>query len=256
MNVLYKQFFETLDSLHNSDHDKKYFGFLATITSHRPWLHQKYDPVLPYPNAAKVEEDFSNIIFRVDSYLKLFFSELNKREYLSNSIVVITGDHSCPANEHGTTLNAVNLYDENCKIPFLMIWKSKLFPKRLTGNAWSQVDIAPTILDLLNIHTNNHFIGHSFLNEKLITGNLVNLVQPYSGLFFSSIIYPYKYVINICDNEESIYNLYLDPGEANNIIAGIDGALLSKLKKEVNRFAINQYLIENNRIWPDSIKNL
>ena len=254
-NVLYKQFFETLDSLHNFNNIKKYFGFLATITSHRPWLRQNYDPALPYPHARKIEEDYSNLIFRVDSYLKLFFDELNKREYLNNSLVIITGDHSCPVNEHGTTLNAVNLYDENCKIPLLMLWKDKLFPKRLTGNAWSQVDIAPTILDLLSIHINNHFMGHSFLNDKLITGNLVNLVQPYSGLFFASIIYPYKYVINVCDNEESIYNLYADPGETNNIITGTDRVLLSKLKKEVNQFAINQYLIENNRIWRDSIRN-
>lgn len=255
-NILYNQFFETLDSLNKVENKKKrYFGFLATISSHRPWLRQKYDPDLPYPFADKVEEDFANMLYRVDSYLKIFFNELAERDYLRNSIIIITGDHSCPANEHGSTLNAVDLYDENCKIPFLMLWKKKLVPNRLYENAWSQVDIAPTILDLLNIRVTNHFIGRSFLHKGQPEGNAVHLVQPYSGLFFASIIYPYKYTINICDNKELLFNLYKDPGEENNLIGEIDGTVISRLKAEVNRFAINQYLIESNRIWNDSLKN-
>ena len=254
--VLYREFFETLDSLHvkEKEIDKKYFGFLATISSHRPWLRQKYDKALPYPHADKVEEDFANILFRVDSYLKLFFKELKKRPYLNNSIVIITGDHSCPAGEHGSMLNAVDLYDENCKIPFLMLWENKLQPVRLSETAWSQVDIAPSILDLLNIKVTNHFIGKSFFRRESEKSNIVHLVQPYSGLFFGTIIYPYKYVINVCDNKESLYNLSEDPGERKDLIEKFDQNKLAVLKNEINQFAINQFLIENNKIWPDSVK--
>lgn len=249
-NVLYKQFFNTLDSLHNNKvfKDKKYFGFLATISSHRPFLRRGYNPVLPYPNANKIEEDFANVIYRVDTYLRLFFQEFSKRQYLKNSVIIITGDHSLPANEHGTILNAVNLYDENCKVPFLMLWFNKIHPARLKENAWSQIDVAPTILDLLNIHTANHFMGKSFIN-KFEGKNIVHLVQPYSGLFFSTIMYPYKYVVSISNDEEFLYNLFTDPEEKHNIIENIDEKKLSILKTEIDQFAINQYLIENNRIW-------
>ena len=56
---------------------------------------------------------------------KHFFG-LGKREYLNNSLVVITGDHSWPLGEHGYYYNESGHYNEFYKTAALFIWKNNI----------------------------------------------------------------------------------------------------------------------------------
>lgn len=248
--VMYREFFETVDSLHQhfKIYNQKFFGFLATISSHSPWLRITGNDTLPYLHPSNVKEDYANTLFLVDSYLRVFFTELQKRSYLDNSIIIITGDHSQPMKEHGNTSRGIGGYEENFRTPLLMIWKNVLKPSRITNQAWSQIDIAPTLLDLLGIKVTNHFIGKSFLGQEKIVSHVVYLVQPFDGLYFSLIDYPYKYNLHISTNKEFLFNLEKDPTESVNLV----GKLNSKLaffRNRMSLFGLNEYLLQNNRIW-------
>lgn len=249
-SVLYNFFFRFLDSLHNKSKQKKYFGFLATISNHGPYIILPYDPKLPYPYSSTFRENFANSIFIADSFLREFFIELKKRKYLENSIIVITGDHSYPADEHGSHINAENFYEENSRTPCLIIWKKYIKPQRIENSAWSQLDIAPTILDLLNIKVDNHFIGKSILRYKTTKRHIVFLVQPYDGVWLAVVDYPFKYVHHLSLSRSYIFNLEKDPRETTNLIE--DTKLQPELKflKEKEKFiGVNQFLIEHDRIW-------
>ena len=250
--VLYQQFFNTIDSLHNNSQNKeqRFFGFLATISSHSPWLREKKNPILPYPQPNKVEEDYANVLFHVDSYLRIFFNEFNKRKYLKNSIIIITGDHGQPVNEHGNICRGVGHYEENFRTPFLMIWKNFVKPERIKYQTWSQLDIAPTILDLLNIKVRNHFIGKSFLSNGNLQNHIVYLIQPFDGLSFCLVNFPFKYDLYVPTNKESLYNLEEDPLERNNLSGRTDEfKRLKFFRKRLYLFGLNEYLLKNNRIW-------
>lgn len=254
--VMYQNFFDTLDSLYQNSKNKKmtFFGFLATISSHRPWLSEMGNKDLPYSYPNKVEEDYANALFMVDCYLRVFFNELNQREYLNNSIIIITGDHSTPMNEHGNISRSSGCYEESFRTPLLMIWKNHLEPIRIQNQAWSQIDIAPTLLDLLNIKTANHFMGRSFLKKNQLQNNIIYLIQPVDGLYLCMVNLPYKYVLHVSTKQEYLYDLNNDPLEQNNLAE--KSIVLDKLSYFHNKsslFGLNEYLLENNRIWYDKI---
>ena len=249
--VLYQQFFSTLDSLHNNSKDsqQKYFGFLSTYSNHIPWLKERGDSTIPFPNSISTREDYANSLFHVDSYLKTFFDEFKRRKYLENSIIVITGDHSTPSGERGNFHKGIGFYEENFKIPFLLLWNNNVQPMRITDKAWSQVDIAPTLLDLLNINVNNHFVGKSFLRENPVEDNVVFLNQSFGGLNLVVIVYPYKYVYDVPTSEEYLFDLEKDPKEIDNII-NQSPEKLDFFRDKISQIKLNQYLLEQNRIWP------
>ncbi len=254
--VLYQQFFTTIDSLHKNTKNKqqKYFGFLSTYSSHIPWLRERGDSTIPFPNSNSMREDFANSIFRVDSYLKTFFYEFNRRKYLENSIIIITGDHSTPSGERGNFHKGIGFYEENFLIPFLLLWKNNVEPQKIKQQAWSQVDIAPTILDMLNINVITHFIGKSFLRENQIKGNTVLLSQSFGGLNLAIINYPYKYIYDAQSNQEYMFNLEKDPNEVSNIV-DLNAEERNLLSDKISLFKMNQYLLEQNRIWPGNLED-
>ena len=251
--VLYKQFFSTLDSLYNNrdEHRQKYFGFLATLSSHFPWLREKGDSTIPYPNSNSRRKDYANSIFHVDSYLKTFFSELESRKYLENSIIIITGDHSKPFGDEGNLPKGTGFREEYFKIPILLLWKNNVEPRRIREQAWSQIDIAPTILDMLNINVITHFIGKSFLKQSKIKDNFVRLSRSFGGLNLAIINYPYKYVYDVQSDQEYLFNLEKDRDEVNNIV-NQNADELNLLRDKISLIKMNQYLLEQNRIWPGS----
>lgn len=246
--ALYDRFFTFVDSLEKRERGSKYFGVLATISSHRPYLVNSSIVNLPYPNAKNVREQYLNSIRLADYSVEVFFEKLKLRRYLKNSIVIIVGDHSIPMGEHGNYLNANGAYEENFKTPLFIYW-NKLIPRLIDDVAWSQIDVAPTILDLLNLSVKNHFFGQSIFSGNK---NTVYLIQPYDGLIFSIIDYPYKYVNKVMDGVDFLYNLNDDPMEVNNLIEleQYDNLINDfRLKNKV--FGINQYLIDHDLIWDE-----
>src|SRR5882762_8807619 len=104
----------------------------------------------PKPTSRTIKKQrYANSIRVTDEYLRTFFRELHRRDRLTNSIVFITGDHSFPVGEHGYYDNESGFYNEYFKTP-LLIW-GKGIPAGISHELHSQLDIAPTVLELLGI---------------------------------------------------------------------------------------------------------
>lgn len=248
--VFYRHFFEHLDKRHKADESRPVFVVLATISNHMRFDEVPKADRFLYPEPINQQERFSNSIHLTDSDLPVFFEELSKRDYLKNSIVIITGDHSYPLGNHRIWHNEAGFYEETFRVPFLLIWRGIITPKRIVDKAFSQIDIAPTVLDLLGIRSvKNTFEGISIVSP----GNIhhpVYLIQPYSGRFLGVVEYPYKYVFHKKTGWEWIYNLAKDPQENNNFRQDANPALLDHFRKDLRFVYINQYMIEKDAFMP------
>ena len=245
--VLYKRLFDYLDA---QPHDKPIFAAIATIANHMRFDQLPPSKQIHYKNPQSAKEKYANSIALSDCDLQLFFDELAKRPQYKNAVVIITGDHSFPVGEHGIEHNEVSYYEETFKTPFLMVG-AKITPRRLT-TAYSQVDIAPTILDAAGIRAvKNHFIGVSMLSQHHAP-DAVYLVQPYSGRYLSIIIGTMKYVWHAKTQEELLFNLALDPDEQHNIIDQRDDHSLAPFRERLKFLMLNQYLLEHDKVWPQN----
>jgi len=253
-NVFYRKFFAYLDEDERREategHEARYFASLHTVSSHMrfdliPWSQRHL-----YRSPKSPKEQYANAINLADRYLGEFFSQLHSRPYLKDSIVIVVGDHSFPAGEHGNYANDVGYYDESFRTPFVVIWPGKITPKRVTDLAYSQLDVAPTVLDLIGVTAANHFVGVSMLRETS-EQHSIPIYQPYDGVYLGSVYYPYKFVKHIETGEEFLYDLGADPTEAHNLVRDARNASeASRGRRDTAALQLHQQLIERDRIWP------
>ena len=246
----YQKVFGYLDQRRQGDDPKRFFVVLATAMHHYPFEQAPPDQWRIYPHPADTTQHAANSIHAADEQLREFFDQLHSRDYLANSVVIITGDHGFPTGEHGSCDNMRDSHEENFRVPFLLIWPGHVQPRIVRQTAYSQVDIAPTVMDLLHIREDNHFIGRSILPGDDAPQQPIYTIQPYRGVYLSTVIWPLKYVIRLRGGEEMIFNLEADPQEQDNLIAEYRGSdIYRRLKDGIGAIKLNQQLIEHDRIW-------
>ena len=112
----------------------------------------------------KLKGLYKQKVKEIDSALKMFFEKAKKEGLLKNTIVVITSDHGEEFNEHGAFHHEMNLYDELTHVP-LIILGSHLKKKKVSKPV-SQIDLAPTILDLLKMKKPKQWLGESMFKNN------------------------------------------------------------------------------------------
>ena len=205
-----------------------------------------------YPTPKDRSEHFINAQYLTDRFLAEFFRQLEIRPRFRDAIIILTGDHSFPAGEHGN-FNEQGFYEEGYRTPLLVIWKDHLQPGRIGETAYDQVDIAPTILDLLGIDTPNHFIGRSLFAPAAPRPLL--LTQPYDGQYLSVVDYPFKYVRHLLDGSEKLFDVAADPGEEHDLSSDpARGDQLRRGRREMDELKKGQVVLEMNPIWDPRIR--
>ena len=192
---------------------------LCTITNHHPWTSPpdwKETPGHPY----------FNTFTYTDHALGLLIEQLRDRGLLKKSILFIFGDHGQELKE--VDFNC-HLTQENVHVPLLIYAEGRIqAPKRIDTIA-SQVDLLPTILDLLQLAGPHHSIGKS-------------LFRPSDAPIFFS--YPYESAIQGCrqgdwkfllsEEVAELYDLSIDPEEQNNV-AHLYPAITQKLQTQTQQ---------------------
>jgi hypothetical protein len=256
-DIFYRRFFEFLDGYREDagENPKPVFATLATISN-----HPKFDMVprskrLLYPKQTTPEQVFANSIHLADKFLQSFFDEIDKRPWLEGSIVIITGDHSYPVGEHGMYSCEESFYNEFFRVPFLLIWKDHVEPSRVGDAAYSHMDIAPTLVDLLDLRVEkHHFEGVSMFNpaDRI---HPVYIIQPYTGKYLTVLEWPYKYTKHLSRDKEYLFDLAGDPREKVNLASRPEHkAKLKEMRPKIEFIYMNQYLIKTDNIWPEHLR--
>lgn len=244
---------------------------------HKTFLTPVLEPTVDiiYNNRVPFKKQYADIFISqydgeikyTDQYIKKTMTLLKDNNInLENSIIIITADHGeeffdyhpedKPGEQHGRTL-----YMEQIHVPLIISIPNINAPQKIINSKVELVDIAPTVLDILDINFEkyNQFQGKSLL--PLIKGDDINSFTVYSGgnhgrgvilkgdwkyyyfdkfpkdhrrETFTKPSNDYNYTYG-----EELYNLKTDPKETRNLInTEINIAL--KLKEEL--------LIYNNKL--------
>jgi len=243
----YRYFFRYLDRYIRTSQPRPLFVTLSTIMNHMRFNKVPPEKRFLYAHPETPRQFYANSIHLVDRQLEFFIQAIRDRRYLRDSLIIITGDHGFPVDRHQIFYNEAGYYEEFFKTPFLMLWPGVLQPRTLTEAAYSQMDIAPTILDLLEIgDTPHHCLGTSLFAP--VRDREVYLVQPYDGIYLSIIRYPLKYVWHQRTRREYLFHLEKDPLERQNR-SGDSLAPLTDFRRKLKRFYLIQELLNRDRIF-------
>jgi len=206
---------------------QKLFVFIDTgATNHWPFevLDESFKEKTPFPAPNSFTERLSNTTFVQDAYFGLLY-DMFRQDFGDIGTLIAVSDHAWPIPVHENNVyNERGAYEENFLISFLFVPPAA---KAGTFNVgarvpvrFSQMDIKPTILDLLGMER-PVLLGESFSPWLLKTsderkpgapGTSLS-IQPYGGGFISIVKHPKKYLFSVLDRNVSIYDLEKDPGE-------------------------------------------
>ena len=234
------------ERLNKYESDEPLFLTAFTVTTHHPW--RVPDPKLKIvPETGGQYPKYQNCIYYSDYAIGTLFKKLNKK-VIDNTIFIILADTATPMGEHHKNFTLMKyLYEENYRIPFLVYAPGYIRQGRRFMEVASQVDIAPTLLDMLQFQCDNAMIGRSLLSKSEDSHAVFN--NPYHSRWVGIRKGDYKYILQLNGNEESLYNLVDDPGERNNII--VDNRQIADVLRVMcmRKIEATQDLVKNNRIW-------
>lgn len=245
--MLYSAFWNYLESLPD---ERPIFATLATIYSHTPFESTKPEDRAVYRDPSSKREHYANAIHEVDADLMAFLSGLRGHARFKNALVIVTGDHSYPLGDHGIDQNEAGYYDESFRTPLLVLWPGRLAPRRISDRVHSQLDMAPTVMDLIGLQGIRHrFTGNSMLDTNA-PPHPAYLVQPYTGRYLAVVDGDWKYLYHESEDREFLYDLAADPQESADRWDSCNEACRNRWRSLRREFYVNQKRIERNAFWP------
>ncbi|PHR30291.1 MAG: hypothetical protein COA38_10670 [Fluviicola sp.] len=131
-------------------------SLLFNTSSHHPYFVPKEFRKF----TKKGPQDICASISYADYALRLFFEEAKKQDWFENTLFVFVADHS-PAS----TTAQYNLRNEMYRIPIGFYHPKGLIKAEKRTEIAQQLDIFPTILDLLNVKSTYYSYGSSLLQS-------------------------------------------------------------------------------------------
>ncbi len=143
-----------------------FFMWVGFTDPHRPYKENSIqDPqsitqvvVPPYlvddENTRKDLANYYNYIRRMDAQIGIYLEELRSRKLLDNTLIIFLSDNGAPFPRAKGTV-----YDAGTKTPFILSWPSKIQPGTQTHELLSIIDLAPTLLDIVEIPQSKQFQG-------------------------------------------------------------------------------------------------
>ncbi len=247
--LFYRICLKQMDAMHKANNGRPVFAVLATTSNHMWFDHVPKEKCLMYPDPGDIAQRYANSIHLSDAGLTELLKGIAARPYLADTIVIITGDHSFPLDEHGISHNERGFYEEIFRTPLLILRNKRMAPRAVAG-PFSQLDLAPTILDMAGVSgVMTHFQGRSMVSPGASPGP-VYLIQPYNGQYLGVVEYPFKYVRHGDTGKEYLFNLKEDPLEKRNLARTGERKELALLRKRIEDIYANQKTITSNRLWP------
>lgn len=155
--------FEQLEQL-----QEPFFAEILTLTNHHPFDWQWDDAETPLPKTSDdIMGRYRKGIYYTDYAIGQFYQRFKNSAFYNNSILIIVGDHGVWRFDDMSTLpadQAAFLQNEMySRTPFILHQPGK--PAVQYPGPASQVDILPTVLNLLNIPATFASMGRDLMQE-------------------------------------------------------------------------------------------
>ena len=163
----------------------------------------------------------------VDSQISRLVDKLHSRKLWDNCVLAVTADHGEEFLEHGGRYHSpAKLTEELIHVP-LLIYGSKATASKIHTEPFSLIDLAPTLLDAMDIAAPATFRGTSLWaqseEERAASAAVVESIATCTNPFDSERRAgprmlairesQHKLVLDFASSQDNLFNLKSDPGE-------------------------------------------
>jgi phosphoglycerol transferase MdoB-like AlkP superfamily enzyme len=179
--ILFDTVFKKLESLDKES--KPFFMEVLTLTNHQPFDWDYGELTLAPNRYDKADHKYKNYqkgIIYTDKALGQFWDKFKRSKFAENTVVIITADHGVPFYP-SEKMAAAEKREILFRIPFILIDPDTTEPAVITTQL-SQLDVAPTVLSMLDISSTNAFIGRPFYGDSATQSDRPILLLSSNGL--------------------------------------------------------------------------
>ena len=190
-------------------------------------------------------KDYLATIKSVDDNIGRVLKYLKDSGLEDNTIIIYASDQGFFIGEHGW-FDKRFMYEESIRMPFVIKYPGIIKPKTINDDIITNIDFAPTILEMANVESPNSIQGKSFFKNLVRKKSndwrqsmyyhyyeypFYHHVQPHYGIRNERYkLIHFYYDIDVWE----LYDLKNDPNELNNIISSKEHKkLIHKLKNEL-----------------------
>lgn len=187
------------------------------------WFHfiDPHDLYLAHPGikfGGKPRDHYDGEVFFTDQYLGKLFEFIRSQPWGERTAIVVTADHGEAFGEHRMVRHGFELWDPLTHVP-LIVHVPGVAPKRIDVPR-SDIDLAPTILELMHVPAPSNFQGKSLVAELRGTETpeprdvILDLPRTSDSFRRRALIHEnYKIIAYDDDYRFEVYDLARDPGE-------------------------------------------
>lgn len=195
---------------------------------------------------------YDNGVSQLDSYVRDILNELERKGYLRDALVVITGDHGELLGEHGYFAHAVTVHEPVLSIPLILArfgYDAEPLPERPLA---AQIDVAPTILRELQVPAPRTWAGQALQQAPGAAPRQVYFQQTTEAGLYE--VMPdgrvMKYWHDHQDGSEHLYDVIADPGEHTDLLAHAPAPQLDRWRLSVVHGGLQRSKADlpNNRV--------
>jgi arylsulfatase A-like enzyme len=209
---------------------KDYLGYKIwpdSMLKNKPVRVAKLSPKITPVELEFAKSMYDSEISYVDQFVGLILQKMETTGLLDRTMVIITSDHGEEFLEHGGFGHSRTLYSESIDVPFILYYPGISAPGKKIPSLVRNVDVMPTVLDLLGIKPPPKIRGRSlrplFENSEALKpvpafSELKSFLKP--GEYLRALTNPEdKLIVNLPSRKLEFYDLAKDPHEKTDISA-------------------------------------
>ena len=138
---------------------KQFFAWAHYMDPHDQY--NKHDEAPDF--GSKGKDKYDSEVFHTDIWLGKLIDWVEQQPWGKKTAIIISADHGEAFGEHGMYKHAFELWEVLTRVP-LIVRAPGITPRHIKERR-SHIDLAPTILDLMNVPAPSEFMGKSLVPE-------------------------------------------------------------------------------------------
>lgn len=183
--------------------------------------HFQYLPLSRYGEHTfdpdEMKNRYLNSVRYVDGFMEELLGAYDEAGLLEDTIFVIVGDHGESFGEHMPRQHNASPYEEVLTVPLLVYAPGLLSEGRVASGLTSQLDITPTLLELLATEADKGVLqGGSLLHPTV--HETIHTACLYNHTCAATVESRWKYIHHFGEREDELFDLESDPQETRNLL--------------------------------------
>ena len=198
------------------DRSQPFFATILTVSTHHPY---QSPGMTDWPQPGEEYSAYQKAVQHQDRFAEILYQHLMRDDLMSNTLLMVVGDHGEAFGEHYRKQHDVVPYEEGIRVPLILFGPDWLGPPRHVKGLRHHIDILPSLMELLGARLQGILPGKSLFTSQ--GHEFVVSSCWYTDYCMALRREDWKFIYHYGRMTPEVFNLREDPQETTNRIHNV-----------------------------------